>query len=184
MKLARIAAFTATTIVVATVFAVAQQGDDATARADEFLAEIESAPYTEWAFQPNVPEGYYVGVEPHGMILRVFVNDVALQDTRGDATRFSEGAVIVKENHMPGGTDISGLELQEPVDGFDGDLDSLTFMVKVDGYNPDAGDWFWVKTASEGGEGFDAAGTPEGCIACHSQVEDQDYVFNAGPGGS
>jgi hypothetical protein len=49
-----------------------------------------------------VPEGYYVGVEPRGMILRTFMNDVAIEDTRGDAATFSDGAIIVKENHMPG----------------------------------------------------------------------------------
>jgi hypothetical protein len=47
------------------------------------------------------PEGYDVGVEPRGIILRTFMNDVAIEETRGDAATFSDGAIIAKENRMP-----------------------------------------------------------------------------------
>jgi len=114
------------------------------------------------------------------MILRTFMNDIAIMDTLGNWTSYSEGAIIVKENHMPGETDISDLEPQAAVDGFEGNLAALTFMVKVPGYNADAGDWFWAKMTPDGS--IDTAGKPEGCIACHSQVADQDFVFNVGPG--
>lgn len=160
---------------------LAHQAQDDPGRATGFFEEITAAPYTDWPFEPNVPEGYYVGVEPHGMILRTYVNEIALQDTQSDRDAFSDGAVIVKENHMPGETDISDLELQSPVEDFDGNLAALTFMVKVADYNPELGDWFWAKMKPDGS--IDAAGKPEGCIACHSQVADQDYVFNVGPGG-
>jgi hypothetical protein len=148
-------------------------------QATRYFQEINSAPYTEWAFEPNVPEGFYVGVEPHGMILRVFVNDVVTADLEGGflaGDAYSEGAIIVKENHMPVGVDISDMALQSPVEGFEGNLAALTYMVKVAGYNPDAGDWFWAKMAPDGK--IDAAGKAEGCIACHSQAVHQDFVFN------
>jgi hypothetical protein len=161
---------------------LAQQAGDDNSRATQFFDEIMAAPYTEWAFEPNVPAGYYVGVEPHGMILRTFVNDIALNDGQGDAEAFSEGAIIVKENHMPGETDISNLEPQAAAEGFEGNLAALTFMVKVPGYNPEAGDWFWAKTTPDGS--IDAAGKPKGCIECHGQVADQDFVFNFAPGGA
>lgn len=159
------------------VVAAQQSAEDDQARASQVFEELQAAPYTEWAFQPGVPEGYYVGIEPHGMILRVFVNDVAAGDVSGGATQFSNGAILVKENHMPEGVDISGLEQQAPVEGFSGALDALTFMVKVDGYNAEAGDWFWAKTAADGT--VQAAGKVEGCIGCHSQVADNDFVFNS-----
>jgi hypothetical protein len=176
--------FAAALIAVAmTALVFSQDAINETATAEMYLEQVFTAPYTEWAHEPNVPEGYYVGVEPHGMILRTFMNDVALEDTQGDATSFSDGAIIVKENHMPGDVDLSNLEPQDPVEAFDGNLASLTFMVKVEGFNPDAGDWFWVKTSAEEST-FDAVGAAAGCIECHGQVADQDYVFNVAPGGN
>lgn len=167
-------------VIVFGALVLAQQDQDDATRATGYFDEITAAPYTDWAFEPNVPEGYYVGVEPHGMILRTFVNDVVTEDLReGDRLvqeGFSEGAIIVKENHMPGDVDISEMELQEPVEGFEGNLAALTYMVKLEGYNPEAGDWFWAKMTPDGE--IDAAGKPAGCIECHGQVEDQDFVFN------
>lgn len=185
MRMTRIAALGVSAVIAFATVVLAQDDqnelDDAE-RATQIREEFEAAPYTDWAFEPNVPQGYYVGVEPHGMILRTFLNDVAIQDTQGDASAFSEGAILVKENHMPGDTDVSELELQAPVEEFEGNLAALTYMVKMPGYNPDAGDWFWAKTQTDGT--IDAAGTPDGCIACHTQVADQDYVFNVAPGGN
>lgn len=182
MKLLRITPLVVFALIVFGALVLAQQAEDDSTRATRHFDEITAAPYTEWPFEPNVPDGYYVGVEPHGMILRTFLNDIALQDTQGESEVFSEGAIIVKENHMPGDTDISEMEAQAPVEGFEGNLAALTFMVKVPGYNPDVGDWFWAKMTPDGS--IDAAGKPDGCIACHSQVVDKDYVFNVGPGGA
>jgi hypothetical protein len=184
--LARDSALAALAVIALGALVLAQQphegqpfSEDDANRAMQYFDEINATPYTEWAFEPNVPQGYYVGVEPHGMILRVFVNDTVTEDLGGDGTAdgaFSEGAIIVKENHMPGAVDISAMELQAPVDDFGGNLAALTFMVKIPGYNPQAGDWFWAKMTPDGS--IDAAGKPDGCIACHSQAVHQDYVFN------
>jgi len=133
--------------------------------------------YTEWAFEPGVPEGYYVGVEPHGMVLRTFVNDVAAEDVASGAGEFRGGAIIIKENHAPTGVDLAGLELQAPLPDFAGDLRAWTYMVKVPGFAPESGDWFWGRIAGDGS--VLAGGSPEGCVACHAQVVDNDWVFNA-----
>jgi hypothetical protein len=53
-------------------------------------------------------------------------------------------------------------------------------MVKVPGYAPDTGDWFWGRFAADGS--LLAAGSPQGCVACHAQVQDNDWVFNASIG--
>lgn len=171
---------------VATVLAVlvamgaiawAQDGSDPAARAQIELEALQGVPYTDWAFEPGVPEGYYVGVEPHGLVLQVFLNQVAYQDLASGADTFSDGAIIMKENHMPTGVDVDAMPLQAAVPGFEGDLASYTFMIKDEGYNPDGGDWFWAKLQADGS--VDAAGTPDGCLGCHAQVEDNDWVFNA-----
>ena len=66
-------------------------------------------------------------------------------------------------------------------------LAAVTVMKKVDGYSPQAGDWFWVKYSPDGSidknpdgvplAGRVALGANEGCIACHSGAGGGDYVF-------
>lgn len=153
----------------------------AEAMAQRYFQQLTDADYTGWAFEPGVPDGFYVGAEPHGMILRVFVNEIAMNDLASGADAFSEGAILVKENHAPGAVDVAGMAAQAPVADFEGDLAALTYMVKVPGYNRDAGDWFWAKQQPDGT--IDAAGAPAGCVGCHAQVADNDWVFNAVLGG-
>ena len=158
------------------LFVIAQDGDDAEV-ATGYFNDILEAPYTDWPFQPGVEEGYYVGQAPHGMVLRSYVNDLALAAFGSGAEAFPEGSIIVKENHMAGDLDLSGMEAQTPVADFAGALDAITYMVKVPGYNPDAGDWFWAKIQPDGT--IDVAGKGAGCIGCHTQVAANDFVFNA-----
>ena len=146
-------------------------------QATAYFEEITAAPYTDWPFEAGVPEGYYVGQEPHGMILQTFVNEPVVEATGSGAEVFPEGSILVKENHMPGDVDVASMDLQAPVEGFEGNLSDITYMVKQVGYNPDAGDWFWGKMALDGT--IVAVGQPGGCIGCHTQVADNDYVFNA-----
>ena len=68
------------------------------------------------------------------------------------------GSIIVKENYSP-----------------EEELISVTSMYKKEGFNPEAGDWFWVNHTPD--EEIDAAGKVQGCIDCHSQVENRDYLF-------
>lgn len=170
----------ALTLAIAGVGVVAQTTSDEE-MAERYFAEFQEAAYTEWPFEPGVPDGYYVGTEPHGMVLRSFVNDVAMADLDAGASRFSDGAIIIKENHMPGDVDVSGMTPKQAVEGFEGDLAVLTYMVKVEGYNPDAGDWFWGRQQPDGT--IDAAGKVDGCIGCHTGAAGNDYVFNAPLGG-
>ena len=143
----------------------------------QLFQEVSEAVYTNWAFQPGVPEGYYVGQQPHGLVLRSYANDIALEGVGSGADAFPEGSIIVKENHMPGDVDTASMEPQAPVAEFKGQLDAITYMVKMPGYNPDAGDWFWAKI--QPGGAIDVAGKGAGCIGCHTQVAENDYVFNS-----
>jgi hypothetical protein len=155
---------------------MAQDSDD-NATATGYFNEITAAPYTDWPFEPGAPEGYYVGQAPHGAILRSYVNDIALAAIGTGVEAFPEGSIIVKENHMPGDIDVASMKAQDPVEGFDGALAAVTYMVKVPGYNAEAGDWFWGKIQPDGT--IDVAGKGAGCIGCHTQVVANDYVFNA-----
>lgn len=130
---------------------------------------LNQDPYKHWkSWTPDRWSdfgGYLVGGTPHGATIRIFVNDVALEAVEAEDFEgvLPYGSIVVKENYM--GTP------DEP-----GDVAALTIMAKVEGYNPDAGDWFWLKAAGDG-SAIDAEGKVEGCIGCHSQDGNADFLL-------
>lgn len=114
-------------------------------------------PYHKWHFFPG-KEGLYEGKSPHGAYLKVYVNDIAYKAASEDKP-MPYGAIIVKENY---GKDKKTLM-------------AITPMYKVEGFNPEAGDWFWAKYGPSGK--VMAAGKVKGCIKCHSLQKDKDWRF-------
>ncbi|WP_243089601.1 cytochrome P460 family protein [Thermus neutrinimicus] len=113
-----------------------------------------------WHYIPGKPMGFYRGTEPHGSLLRTFVNSIAFDAINAKVGEYPVGSVIVKDNHMP-----------------DGKLDGVTAMVKqAKGYDPNNGDWFWVKYTPTGK--VELAGKVRMCSSCHAQARGQDYVFS------
>jgi hypothetical protein len=84
-------------------------------------------------------------------------NDSAYYSIKNKAP-MTDGAIIAKENYTA-----------------DKKFVALTVMYKIKGYNPEAGDWFWVKYAPDGK--VLASGKVKGCIQCHSAKKDNDYIF-------
>lgn len=131
---------------------------------------LKTNAYTEWASWPtddvNTDDysGFLQSAAPHGSTVRIFVNDRALTAiTRDDFDgTLPPGSIVVKENYM--GT------VEEP-----GDLAAITLMYKVDGFNPEANDWYWVKAAPDGA--VDVEGAVEMCSACHAQEGNSDYLL-------
>lgn len=113
--------------------------------------------YKNWQHWPGYP-GKYPGKSPHGAFLELYANDVAVQAAKAGED-MPYGAILVKENY---GKDKTTLM-------------SVTPMYKVQGYNPDAGDWFWGKYSPTGS--VMAAGKVSSCIDCHRQ--EQDYRFTS-----
>lgn len=111
------------------------------------------SPYTGWGQFPD-HTGMQPGRAPHGPKHKVFVNRTGLQTGQPK----SDGTIIVKENYTK-----------------DEKLAAITVMYKVKGYNPDAGDWFWVKFAPDGTA--QAQGTPKGCVNCHRVRADHDFIM-------
>ena len=114
-------------------------------------------PYTKWDLWPGT-EKMYEGTQPHGAFLTTYVTKGAMSTIEKKKGKFSQGAMIVKENYMPDKT-----------------LAAITVMYKAKGYNPEAGDWFWAKYNPDGSVA--AEGKVEGCIKCHSAKADNDWVF-------
>ena len=122
---------------------------------------LESATYTDWPLFPGTSR-FQPGMSPHGALLITYVNDTArnaLTRRTGPipAGRLPAGSIIVKENYTPDRT-----------------LDAVTVMYKSAGYNPEHGDWYWLKRAANGN--VDAEGKVEGCQNCHSAAA-RDYVL-------
>jgi len=117
---------------------------------------VKYNPYRTWPLWPGKGK-LYKGTEPHGALLTTFVNDAAYRSIK-KKKGMAEGSIIVKENYTA-----------------DKKFDALTVMYKIKDYNPEAGDWFWVKYAPDGKAL--ASGKAEACINCHAKKKDNDYIF-------
>ena len=114
-------------------------------------------PYQNWALFPG-KDKLYKGAHPHGALLTSYVNDIALQGINDKVGTLANGAIIIKENYMPSKM-----------------LGAVTVMYRVDGYDPDAGDWFWAKYKADGT--IEKEGKVAGCIGCHTAAISNDWIF-------
>lgn len=113
--------------------------------------------YTKWPLFPG-KDKLYKGAHPHGALLTTYVSPDAMAAMRGKKGVIPSGGIIVKENYTP-----------------EAKLAAVTVMYKKAGYNPDAGDWFWIKYAPNGA--IEKEGKVAGCINCHRAVQGNDWVF-------
>jgi hypothetical protein len=114
-------------------------------------------PYQQWALYPGKGK-LYKGQHPHGALLTTYVSGNAETAIKARVGQFPDGSIIVKENYMPDKT-----------------LGAVTVMYRVNGYDPDAGDWFWAKYKADGA--IEAEGKVAGCIGCHTAAIQNDWVF-------
>ncbi len=144
----------------ALVSATAKMKDIPAAEGEELLSYVtEVNPYQDWDLWPGT-EKLYQGTEPHGVLLTTYVNDKALKGIEEDMLEegMPYGSIIVKENYSA-----------------EEELMAVTSMYKMKGFNPEAGDWFWIQHKAD--KEIMASGKMEMCIGCHSQVENRDYLF-------
>jgi hypothetical protein len=114
----------------------------------------KTSDYTKWDFWPD-HKGMLPGMEPHGSQHKVYVNDIALNSSHAP---LEYGSIQVKENYNNANK-----------------LMAITVMYKVKGYNPEDGDWFWVRYKPSGKA--KPYGKPKGCVGCHSANASNDYIF-------
>jgi hypothetical protein len=117
---------------------------------------IRYDPYRAWGMWPGKGK-LYKGTEPHGALLTTFVNNTASYSIK-KKKGLADGSIIVKENYTA-----------------EKKFVALTVMYKIKGYNPEGGDWFWVKYSPDGK--VEASGKVKGCIDCHAKQKDNDYLF-------
>ncbi len=121
--------------------------------------------YQNWAPVPGESDESYPGQSPHGAFLKMFLNRKAA----GNAHNLPNGSIIIKENYAADGTTLA----------------AVTVMYRSTGYNPESGDWYWVKYNPDGTVAVKQteqgpirlAGKPKGCIECHGGAEGGDFTF-------
>ncbi|MBI2470484.1 MAG: cytochrome P460 family protein [Planctomycetes bacterium] len=114
-------------------------------------------PYQNYPTWPG-KEGFYESTMPPGNILKLYVNDIALDTIVNKKGLFPEGSLLIKENYTE-----------------DGKLFLITVMYKSKGFNPAGHDWYWVKYKPDGEARLE--GKVDACINCHVGVANNDYVF-------
>ncbi|WP_347274875.1 cytochrome P460 family protein [Candidatus Kuenenia sp.] len=103
-------------------------------------------------------EGIYESTMPPGDILRLYINDLALDTVVKKKGIFPNGSLLIKEIY----TEENKVSL-------------LTVMYKEKGFDPQGNDWYWVKYGHDGEVKLE--GRVGLCIECHVGVADNDYVF-------
>ncbi len=116
----------------------------------------ELSGYEGWAQHED-----WTGVVPsedgtHGTHVQIWFNDSAGAPLNGEGSApMPDGAILVKEGY----------------DNADGSpVNGVTAMKKIDGYDPDNGDWFWASYEPDGA--IKTSGSVAFCIGCHAPGQD------------
>ncbi len=130
---------------------------------EEIAADLWNLMKTEnyrdrWQMWPR-KEPLYKGSDPHGALLTTYINSIGYE------------AVVKREKELPAGTIIAMENYME-----DKTLEAIAVMYNLVPFDPEYGNWFWVKFAPDGkpmkverdGETITLAGKVTECIECHS----------------
>ena len=130
--------------------------------AASMMAYLQEVNYPSWwKLWPGFGEKYLT-CGTHSIRLTTYANPPAYAAVSGKMGTMLPGPIIVKENY----TD-------------DGQFRATTVMYKVEGYNPEYNDWFWLKVLEDGT--VDQEDRPDGCQVCHSEMKSNDYIWTGGP---
>ncbi len=127
-------------------------------RPEKFFEYITVAdPYKEWQAWPG-KDGPYRGEAAygHGTLIMTYVNLPALRSI-SRKNGMADGSIIVVENYS------------ENV------LQTLTTMYKVNGFNRDGGDWYWLEATPAGR--IINSGKVQACVDCHRARAANDYIW-------
>jgi hypothetical protein len=127
------------------------------ANGKDVIEYLNNNDYQSWQLWPGKTK-LYEGRHPHGALLTTYVSKGAFDAIEGKTGGIPNGEFIVKENYSP-----------------DKKLAAVTVMYKQEGYDPNSGDWFWLKYAADGT--IQKEGKVGGCIGCHAAVKNNDWLF-------
>jgi hypothetical protein len=119
--------------------------------------------YKSWAQFPGASPDLNLSGQHNNTFVRSFMNDVAVAAIADFDGSFPEGTILVKEQYE----DAEGKVLS-----------GHTVMLKIDGYDSEHGDWYWVAYDGKG-KTTQFAGTPKYCWECHTGAMANDWVFTS-----
>lgn len=112
-----------------------------------------------WVLWPKT-KPMHPGTPPHGAFVTIYVNLRAVRSVRWKEKAMLSRATILVEDYDANRT-----------------LTGISLMRKLEGFNPEDGDWFWAEYGPNGE--VRAEGRVEDCIQCHRGRADNDYLFTA-----
>ena len=125
--------------------------------AGELWEEIQG--YQSWAQHANW-SGIQSSASTHGPYVQIWYNDTTEAAEAGEqGSGMPDGSILVKEGYL----DEEGT-----------DLKAITVMKKLEGFDPDKGDWYWASYAADGS--VFTSGASDFCSSCHAAAEN-DYVL-------
>lgn len=94
-----------------------------------------------------------------GIMVRTHLDPTAMEAYQNNAFPYANGVEVVKEGHA----------------NADGPVNALYIMKKIEGYDPENGDWFYARA---NGDGVVAEqGRMQMCISCHRVARDKDFIY-------
>ncbi|WP_292487568.1 plastocyanin/azurin family copper-binding protein [Methanohalobium sp.] len=120
-----------------------------------YITEVNN--YKDWRLWPGTSR-FSNGSEPHGSLVTVYVSDEAYSSIENKTGVMSNGSIIVKEDYNS-----------------DRELQGLSVMYKVEGFDENHNDWFWAFYGPN--ESINAEGQVEACYDCHGIEENNDYLY-------
>ena len=146
---------------------------------DQFWKYLIGNNYKNWSPGPGQNGDFYTGQNPHGALLKMYLNRTAA----GKTQKFPMGSVIILENYRA-----------------DRSLKTISVMYRTDGFNPQGNDWYWIEYHPDGtvvkapaasgskqsevshasfhtGELQKTMGKASNCMSCHQGGEGLDFVF-------
>lgn len=131
--------------------------------ANDLFEEVEG--WEDWT-QIAPWDGYQVSSDgTHGSHVLITFNDIAA-DAWGD-DELPDGSISVKKGY-------DAANGEQP-------RNFITIMKKIDGYDPERNDWFWLRVDDDGGLGT-AIGSDAFCYGCHTSGTDYLRTVTDVPG--
>lgn len=116
--------------------------------------------YKNWPLLPG-KAALSNGTSPHGALVTIYVSNEALAAIEAKSGVMPAGSTVVKENYNR-----------------EARLLAVTLMHKVEGFDPENNDWYWLKFGPNGT--VDSEGKVNSCIDCHAIRADNDFIFTGG----
>jgi hypothetical protein len=143
---------------------------------DQFWKYLIGNNYKNWSPGPDQSGDFYIGQNPHGALLKMYLNRTAA----GNPQNFPMGSVVILENYRS-----------------DKSLKTISVMYRTEGFDPQGNDWYWIEYHPDGtvvkapvdaksqvnnvsfndGHLQKTMGRAANCIACHQKDSGSDFVF-------